>query len=141
MTPWMVRRAKACWLLGFVVVLAGFFAVLLFVVQAFLPAGLLPVLPHMPAVWVDGSLARMPLHKVVQVPHQLYLGLALAAFGLATMAFGARIARRQIPVLEAAKQRTEDRLRRVQQYAGAGEERIEPYIGDTITIEPDAGPK
>jgi hypothetical protein len=137
----MVRRAKATRLLGFVVVLAGFFAVLLFVLQAFLPAGLLPALPQMPAVRVDGGLARMPLHKVVQVPHQLYVGLALAAFGLATMVFGARIARRQIPVLEEEKQRTEDRLRRVQQYVGAGEERIEPYIGDTITIEPDAGPK
>ena len=139
MTPWMVRRAKTAWLLGFAVVLAGFFAVLLFVVQAFLPAGFLPELPRMPAVWVDGSLVRMPLHKVVQIPHQLYAGLAVAVFGLLTMLYGARIARRQIPVLEAAKQRTEDRLRRVQQYAG--EERIEPYIGDTITIDVDSEPK
>ncbi|TMH43345.1 MAG: hypothetical protein E6H54_11885 [Betaproteobacteria bacterium] len=139
MTPWMVRRAKTAWLLGFAVVLAGFFAVLLFVVQAFLPAGFLPELPRMPAIWVDGSLVRMPLHKVVQIPHQLYAGLAVAVFGLLTMLYGARIARRQIPVLEAAKQRTEDRLRRVQQYAG--EERIEPYIGDTITIDVDSEPK
>ena len=139
MTPWMVRRAKTAWLLGFAVVLAGFFAVLLFVVQAFLPAGLLPELPRMPAIWVDGSLVRMPLHKVVQIPHQLYAGLAVAVFGLLTMLYGARIARRQIPVLEAAKQTTEDRLRRVSQYAG--EERIEPYIGDTITIDVDAEPK
>ena len=139
MTPWMVRRAKTAWLLGFAVVLAGFFAVLLFVVQAFLPAGFLPELPRMPAVWVDGSLVRMPLHKVVQIPHQLYAGLAVAVFGLLTMLYGARIARSQIPVLEAAKQRTEDRLRRVQQYAG--EERIEPYIGDTITIDVDSEPK
>jgi len=139
MTPWMVRKAKTAWLLGFAVVLAGFFAVLLFVVQAFLPAGFLPELPRMPAVWVDGSLVRMPLHKVVQIPHQLYAGLAVAVFGLLTMLYGARIARSQIPVLEAAKQRTEDRLRRVQQYAG--EERIEPYIGDTITIDVDSEPK
>ena len=139
MTPWMVRKAKTAWLLGFAVVLAGFFAVLLFVVQAFLPAGFLPELPRMPAIWVDGSLVRMPLHKVVQIPHQLYAGLAVAVFGLLTMLYGARIARRQIPVLEAAKQRTEDRLRRVQQYAG--EERIEPYIGDTITIDVDSEPK
>ena len=139
MTPWMVRRAKTAWLLGFAVVLAGFFAVLLFVLQAFLPAGFLPELPRMPAIWVDGSLVRMPLHKVVQIPHQLYAGLAVAVFGLLTMLYGARIARRQIPVLEAAKQRTEDRLRRVQQYAG--EERIEPYIGDTITIDVDSEPK
>ena len=139
MTPWMVRKAKTAWLLGFAVVLAGFFAVLLFVVQAFLPAGLFPELPRMPAVRVDGSLVRMPLHKVVQIPHQLYAGLAVAVFGLLTMLYGARIARRQIPVLEAAKQTTEDRLRRVSQYAG--EERIEPYIGDTITIDVDAEPK
>jgi len=138
MTPWMVRKAKANWLLGFVVVLAGFSAVLLFVVQAFLPAGLLPELPRMPAVWVDGSLVRMPLNKVVQIPPPLYAGLALAVLGLLTMLYGARIAGRQVPVLEAAKQRTEDRLRRVTQYAG---ERIEPYIGDTITIEPDREPK
>jgi hypothetical protein len=139
MNPWMVRRAKAAWLLGFFVVLAGFLAVLLFVLQAFLPAALLPQLPRMPAVWVDGSLVRMPLHKVVQIPHQLYAGLAVAGFGLLTMLFGARIARRQIALLEAAKRGTEDRLRRVSQYSG--EERIEPYIGDTITIEPDAEPK
>jgi hypothetical protein len=37
----MVRRAKAAWLLGFFVVLAGFLAVLLFVLQAFLPGALL----------------------------------------------------------------------------------------------------
>ena len=124
MAPWMVRKAKASWLLGFVIVLAGFFAVLVFVVQAFLPAGLLP---------------EMPLNKVVQIPPRLYAGLAVAAFGLLTMVYGARIARRQIAVLEAAKHGKEDRLRRVSQYAG--EERIEPYIGDTITIEPDSEPK
>src|SRR4029077_644201 len=105
MAPWMVRKAKASWLLGFVIVLAGFFAVLLFVVQAFLPAGLLPELPRMPAVWVDGSLVRMPLNKVVQIPPQLYAGLAVAVLGLLTMLYGARIAGRQVPVLEAAKQR------------------------------------
>jgi hypothetical protein len=139
MAPGMVRRAKAAWLLGFVVVLAGFSAVLLFVVQAFLPAGLLPELPRMPAVWVDGSLVRMPLNKVVQIPHQLYAGLAVAVLGLLTMMYGASIARRQVALLEAAKRGSEDRLRRVQQYAG--EERIEPYIGDTITIDVDAEPK
>ena len=139
MAPWIVRRARASWLLGFVVVLAGFFAVLLFVVQAFLPAGVLPELPRMPPVWVDGSLVRMPLNKVVQVPPQLYAGLAVAVLGLLTMLYGARLAGRQVPMLEAAKQGTQDRLRRVSQYAGG--ERIEPYIGDTITIEPDREPK
>ena len=139
MTPWMVRRARAAWLLGFLVVLAGFLAVLVFILQAFLPAGLFPELPRMPAVWVGGSLSRMPLHKVVQIPPQLYAGLALAVLGLLTMLYGARIARRQVAMLEAAKQTTEDRLRRVQQYAG--EERVEPYIGDTITIDVDAEPK
>ena len=139
MAPSLVRRARASWLLGFVVVLAGFFAVLVFVVQTFLPAGLLPELPRMPALWVDGSLSRMPLNRVVQVPAQLYAGLAVALFGLLTMVYGARIARRQIPMLEAAKQTTEDRLRRVSQYAG--EERVEPYIGDIITIETDSEPK
>ncbi len=123
MAPWMVRKAKASWLLGFVIVLAG----------------LLPELPRVPAVWVDGSLVRMPLNKVVQIPPRLYAGLAVAAFGLLTMVYGARIARRQIAVLEAAKHGKEDRLRRVSQHAG--EERIEPYIGDTITIEPDSEPK
>ena len=139
MTPWVVRRAKAAWLLGFVVVLAGFFAVLVFILQAFLPAGLLPQLPRMPAVWVGGSLSRMPLHKVVQIPPQLYAGLAVAVLGLLSMLYGARIARRQVALLEAAKQTTEDRLRRVQQYAGEG--RIEPYIGDTITVDTDVEPK
>ena len=139
MTPWMVRRAKAAWLLGFVVVLAGFCVVLLFVLQAFLPEAVLPGLLRLPPVQVDGSLVRMPLNKVIQIPHQLYAGLAVAAFGLLTMVYGARIAGRQVPVLEAAKQTSEDRLRRVSQYAGDG--RIEPYIGDPITIEPDTEPK
>jgi hypothetical protein len=135
----MVRRAKATWLLGLVVVLVGFFAVLIFVVPAFLPAGFLPEVPRTPAIQVNGSLSRMPLHKVVQVPHQLYSGLAVAALGLLFMVFGARLARRQIPLLEAAKLTTEDRLRRVSQYAG--DERIEPYIGDIITIDTEAEPK
>lgn len=139
MTPWMVRRAKATWLLGFVVVLAGFFAVVIFVAQAFLPPGVLTEVPRMPAIRVDGSLSRMPLHKVVQVPHQLYAGLAIATLGLLFMMFGARLARRQIPLLEAAKLTTEDRLRRVSQYAR--DERIEPYIGDTITIDTETEPK
>lgn len=139
MAPWIVRRAKLTWLLGFVAVLAGFFAVLIFVGQAFLPATVLPELPRLPAVRIDGSLSRMPLNKVIQIPQQLYAGLAIAALGLFTMVFGARMARRQIPMLEAAKQKAEDRLRRVSQYAG--DERIEPYIGDTITVDVDAGPK
>lgn len=139
MTPWMLRRAKVSWLLGFLVVLAGFFAVLIFVLQAFLPGSFLPDLPRMPALRIDGSLTRMPLNKVIQIPHQLYAGLAIAAFGILTMVFGARMARRQIPLLEAAKQKAEDRLRRVSQYAG--DERIEPYIGDTITVDVDAEPK
>ena len=140
MNPWMVRRARTTWLLGFLVVLAGFFAVLLFVVQAFLPAGVLPQLPRVPSVWVDGSVLRMPVDKVIRIPHELYAGLAVAAFGLLTMLLGARIAHRQSAMLEAAKRGTEDRLRRVSQYAG-GEERIEPYVGDIITIEPDTEPK
>lgn len=139
MTPWMVRRARAAWLLAFVVVLAGFCAVLLFVLQAFLPAGVLPELPRLPAVSIDGSVTRMPLTKVILIPHELYAGLALAGFGLLTMVFGAAIARRQSAMLEAARRGTEDRLRRVQQYAGEG--RIEPYIGDIITIDVDSEPK
>jgi hypothetical protein len=139
MTAWMVRRAKATWLLGFFVALAGFLAVVLFVLQAFLPSALLPELPRLPAVSIEGSVARMPLNKVIRVPHELYAGLAVAAFGLLTMVFGAAIARHQVALLAAAKRGTEDRLRRVSQYAD--EERIEPYISDTITIEPDAEPK
>jgi hypothetical protein len=48
MTPWMVRRAKAAWLLGFFVVLAGFLAVLVFVLQAFLPSALLQQITRLP---------------------------------------------------------------------------------------------
>lgn len=140
MTPWMVRRARTAWLLGLIVVLAGFFAVLLFVLQAFLPSTLLPELPRLPAVSIEGSLTRMPLNKAIRIPHELYAGLAVAVFGLLTMVLGATMARRQAAQLEAAKQKAEDRLRRVQQYAGE-EERIEPYIGDTITVDVDAEPK
>jgi hypothetical protein len=140
MTPWMMRRAKAAWLLGLIVALAGFFAVLIFVLQAFLPATLLPELPRLPAVAIEGSLSRMPLNKAIRVPHELYAGLAVAVFGLLTMLCGATLVRRQVVRLEAAKRGAEDRLRRVQQYAGE-EERVEPYLGDTITIDVDAEPK
>jgi len=139
MTPWMLRKAKAAWLLGLIVLVAGFFAVLVFVVQAFLPATLLPELPRLPAVSIEGSLTRMPLNKAIRIPHELYVGLAVAVFGLLTMLGGATIARRQAALLEAAKRGSEDRLRRVQQYAG--EERVEPYLGDTIIVDVDAEPK
>ena len=139
MTPWMMRRAKTAWLLGLIVALAGFFAVLVFVLQAFLPATLLPELPRLPAVSIEGSLSRMPLNKAIRIPHELYAGLAVAIFGLLTMLCGATIARRQVARLEAVQRGTEDRMRRVQQYAG--EERVEPYLGDTITIDVDAEPK
>ena len=139
MTPWMMRRARAAWLLGLIVALAGFFAVLVFVLQAFLPATLLPELPRLPAVSIEGSLSRMPLNKAIRIPHELYAGLAVAMFGLLTMLGGATLARRQVARLEAAQRGAEDRLRRVQQYSG--EERVEPYLGDTITIDVDAEPK
>ena len=70
------------------------------------------------------------------LPPQLHGSLALAVLGFAVMTLGAGIARRQSAILQAAQRETQDRLRRVSQYDDI--DRIEPYIGSTITVIDEA---
>jgi hypothetical protein len=122
----IVRRAKAVRLFGFVVMLAGFVPVLLLIAQSAL--GVLPPLPGWP-----------PLDRFVWIPSQLQAWLITAVVGLAVMALGAAVARRQMSVLQAAARHREDSLRRTHQYSV--EERIEPYIGPGLPGVTFSGPE
>lgn len=131
-------KAKAAWLCGLAVLIAGFACVLLFVCQALTGVALLPdVLPQFPTGWLDASAARLPLPLRNWVPRALPPGFALALIALATMMLGAAIARRQTLVMEELKRESEDRLRRVRQYAGEvdGDGRVEPYFDSTVIID------
>jgi len=110
----IVRRAKAVRLVGLVVMLAGFVPVVLLLAQSTL--GVLPQVQGWPA-----------LDKLVWIPTQLQAWLVTALVGLAVMALGAAIARRQQAILHAAARHREDSQRRARQYSA--DERIEPYIG------------
>jgi hypothetical protein len=119
----IVRRAKAARLFGFLVMLAGFLPILWFVVQSVLvnggtgrAPGVLPRFDGWPA-----------LEKLALIPHQLHAGLVIAVVGFAVMMLGAALARRQVPVLEAAERQRAEGLRRAAQYDDG--ERIEPFIG------------
>ena len=103
MSSWSVRRARAVWLFGIALALAGFLPALSFVGRAFVPE-------------VDAALAWLP---------RAWLGeLAFAVLGVGLMALGVLIARLQTRVLEAARQRRKDAARRVHQYRA--EARVEP---------------
>ena len=100
---------RAAWLLGLAVVLAGFACVLVFVFQSLAGLALLPdVLPSVPKLPSGSS-------------------LALAALG--AMLVGAAIVRREAGMLAALKRQTEDRLRRIRQYASDVDRygRLEPH--------------
>jgi hypothetical protein len=131
-------KAKAGWLFGLAVLIGGFGCVLLFVCQTLMGVALLPdVLPQFPTGWLDMGAARLPLALRNWVPRALSPGFALALVALAAMMLGGAIARRQTRVLEELKRETEDRLRRVRQYAGDvdGEGRIEPYFDSPVIID------
>ena len=131
-------KPKAAWWVALAVVIAGFAWVLAFVCQSLAGVVLLPdPLPHIPSAWLDASATRLPLPIRNWMPRALPPGFALALLALATMVLGAVIARRQMLALEELKRESEDRLRRVQQYAGDvdGDGRVEPYIGSTLIID------
>ena len=120
MNSWIVRRARAGWLFGFVVVLAGFVPVVLFVAQSAL--GSVATLAVLAEFHGWPALARL-----TGIPTQQHAALIIAAAGFAVMMLGARIARRQMTVLESAARHRQDSLRRARHYQDG--ERIEPYIG------------
>ena len=120
MNSWIVRRARAGWLFGFVVVLAGLVPVMLFVAQSVLGS-----------VGTVAALAQFhgwpAFGKLTGIPTQQHAALVIAVAGFAVMVLGARIARRQTAVLESAGRHRQDRLRRARHYQDG--ERIEPFIG------------
>jgi hypothetical protein len=118
-----VRRAKAARLFGFLVMLAGLMPILWFVAQS--------VLMSLGTGRAPGVLLQFDgwpaLERLALIPHQLHAGFVIAVMGFAVMMLGATLARRQVPVLEAAARRRAEGLRRAAQYYDG--ERIEPFIG------------
>ena len=119
----IVRKAKAARLFGFGVMLAGFVPVLLFVALSILMSAGTGHVTDMFGQFQGWS----ALEKLGPFPSPLQAGLMMAVVGFAVMMLGAALARRQMPVLEAAERDRMDGLRRTSQYYDG--ERIEPYIG------------
>lgn len=111
------RRAKAAWLFGFLLVTAGLVPVLAFVLRALLPAAAASVpLPDVHVPWAEAVEAWFLARKVTLVTSELVTGLVIAVPGLALMALGAWLARRQEPVLQAQQLQRQDALRRARHY-------------------------
>lgn len=134
MTVLHARKARSLWLSGAALVLAGFVPVALFVAAALLPA------PHGPAalaVFPQASPAVMARaetflakRRIAWRPSPQHGALPFALLGLLVMAAGAVIAKRQQRVLDQAKARRQDALRRTQHYRAS--ERREPSFGAGI---------
>ena len=146
MTSWFVLRARAVWLFGIGLVLAGLLPVLYFIANlfwqpekpgsGFLDAILslvdrsllgaakvgpvLDFLPGFPSAWLTG----------------LQIKLVLAVLGAVLTALGVLIARRKMAVIRLEKWQSQDRLRRVQRYRDSS--RLEPFIGPDIATGTDA---
>ena len=137
MTSSFLLRARAVWLFGAGLVIAGLLpllylaallfwqfatpgsrvlgAVVRFVDQSLLRPGIadpvLSLLPQLPPAW----------------PTSLHIAMAAALLGVALGSLGMLIARWQAVRINVERRRMEDRLRRVRQYRDAS--RLEPYIG------------
>ena len=123
MNSWIVRRARAGWLFGFGVVLAGFVPVVLFVAQS--------VLGSVATVAALAQFHGWPAFgRLTGIQTEQHAALVIAVAGFAVMMLGARIARRHRAVLESAARSRQDRLRRARHYQD--DERIEPFIGPGI---------
>lgn len=127
-TSWIARRARAAWLLGIVLLVAGFLPVALFVGGSLLPAAdaapALSLYPEIPPEWASKAERWMKARRIHWRPGPEHAGLAFAALGFLVMLLGAAIAKRQAPALEAARRKRQDALRRAQQYRREG--RAEP---------------
>ena len=153
MTSWFVLRARAVWLFGIGLVLAGLLPVLYFIAllfgqsskpgSAFLDATLLfvdrsllgaakvgPVLdflPELPSAWLTG----------------LQIKLVLGVLGVVLTVLGVLIARRKMAVIRLEKWERQDRLRRLQRYRDSDRSepfdssRLEPFIGPDLAIGTD----
>ena len=133
-------RARAAWLFGIVLALAGALPVLYFLAllgwqfARHLQAGSWVALPAS-LLFTDHS---FPVYQpVTWFLDRLHVGLVFAVPGLALMALGALMAIRQTAVVRSEKRLREDRLRRVRvrQYRGEAD-RLEPFIGPGGIAEP-----
>jgi len=155
MTSWCVLRARAVWVFGIGLVLAGLLPVLYFIAlvwqsrkpgSEFLDATLtfvdrsllgaakvgpvLDFLPEFPSAWITG----------------LQTSLVLAVLGVVLTALGVLIARRKRAAIRREEWQRQDRLRRVQRYRDNGRSgpfdssRLEPFIGPDIATGTDAEP-
>ena len=118
MTTGFVLTARAFWLLGIAMVLAGLLTVLLVAARLVVPEVIAPMLSALPQVSSPWLLSLEP---------RVDPGLLLAGLGVAAMACGAVTVRRQSALLDAARRHREDALRRVPLYRDTG--RMEPFIG------------
>ena len=125
MSP-LVKRAKALRFFGSLLVFSGLVPVAWFVSRMLIPAA--KALPEFDAIALPAKLAWLPNPT----------GMLIALAGLVVMWVGATMISRQLYILDAVKRETEDRLRRVHQYAGEG--RIEPYIGPQFPSTEDIEP-
>ena len=118
-------KARFAWLLGIVLVLAGFVPVLVFSVGTLLPSAeasaLLGVFPDFS--WLSVVEKWLYSRKVKWAPST---GLLFAVLGLGVMYLGAFVARYQKPTLESLEARRRDARRRKSQYGPV--ERIEPTL-------------
>lgn len=132
MTVRYVRRARSLWLVGFLLVAAGFAPVALFVGAALLPAPhAAPVLQLFPAVPPEVTRRAetfLGKRRIAWRPSPHHFALPFAAIGLLVMAGGAAFARRQERALQAGKARKQDALRRAEYYRAS--ERAEPAFTD-----------
>lgn len=120
-----MTRARFVWLIGVLVVLAGFLPVLLFALGSLLPgaeaSALLGVFPDVS--WLSDVERWLVVRRVHWAPSA---GLLFALPGLAAMYLGAAIARSRQAALDAMNMRAQDARRRVRQYGPM--ERIEPTL-------------
>ena len=155
MTSWFVLRARAVWLFGIALVLAGVLPVLYFIAllfwqsskpgSAFLDATLsfvdrsllgaakvgpvLDVLPQFASAWLTGLQIKL---------------VVLVVLGVVLTALGGLIARRKMAVIRLEKWQRQDQLRRVQRYRDSSRlepfdsSRLEPFIGPDIAPDTDA---
>lgn len=99
-------------------------------------AAVLPFIPYIPGVHVTNSVAAMILGK-------LHVAVIPALIGCAIVARAMLAILRQKARIRAARQRVEDRVRRIDDYRRNGganpfDERREPYIGsDNVDDKPD----
>lgn len=131
-TSSIARRARAGWLLGIALLLAGFLPVVLFVGGSLLPAAeaapALNLYPEIPPEWANKAERWLKARRIHWRPGPEHAGLAFAALGFLVMLLGAAIVKYQAPRLDAARRKKQDALRRAQQYRQ--ESRAEPTFPD-----------